>query len=219
MAQHTAYPLTFIASGAVANTAFAATIGRDTGGSIEAVIVIEVTQATGTNPYLDIVLETIENTDYFVHPDFAPSEIATDFEGISVSTSVINLTAAKLDLVVPPTSALINILAQPINYRTDGGIVTASAGGGINVLAEGNITLVESELRHFSAIRSGGVNATANVLYKTRLVRIDCNDAGSNNVKRALPVTNIGKSLRIKYRVGGTVSPTVTFSARVMLKS
>lgn len=219
MAIHNTTSFELLASAAYANTTFANSSNRIVKEYLQGLLVLEVTQATGTNPKLDLILESEEGGDYFRNPDFPVSEIATDFEAITVSTTALNLTAAKLDVAIPPTSALVNIEAQPVNYRIDGGVATAAAGGGMHLLADKEITLIGNELRAFSVIRTGATNATANVTYRTSLVRVDCKDAGNNNVLMAFPIGNMGERIRVKYRIGGTASPTVTFSLRLVVKS
>lgn len=81
------------------------------------------------------------------------------YEQITVGQTVGGLT-------VPPntTRAIFGVEGQPLRYRTDGEDVTADAG--FLVKADVSFEIVGKQaLTQFKAIRSGGTDATINVLY------------------------------------------------------
>lgn len=91
---------------------------------------------------------------------------AADFEALTVSTAAVPLTPAKLDganLLDSARVVRITVEAQPIRYRTDGTVPTATVG---HLAAAGDVLwLYGSELAQFSAIRSGASDATLHATF------------------------------------------------------
>lgn len=89
-----------------------------------------------------------------------------DFESITVSGSVVTLTASKLSpsSVSPPVSALLSLETAAIRYRLDEVDPTMSEG---HLLAVGDVLLLESitALRRFKAIADTGSDGTLKVSY------------------------------------------------------
>lgn len=90
-----------------------------------------------------------------------------DYESITVSASVVTLTASKLsptDGTPPAASALLSLETAAIRYRLDGVDPTSSEG---HLLASGDVLLLENitALRQFKAIKDTGVDGVLSVSY------------------------------------------------------
>jgi len=89
-----------------------------------------------------------------------------DFESITVSGTVVTLTASKLSPsgVQPPISALLSLETAAIRYRLDEVDPTTSEG---HLLTSGDVLLLESitALRQFKAIKDTDDDATLKVSY------------------------------------------------------
>ena len=96
--------------------------------------------------------------------------VSVGFESITVSTSVVGLTAANLtrDQKPAPTAAVIQVLTNSINLTTDGTTVTNAVGGGTqrDAAAEFVVTTM-SDLKKLRMIRiaAASADATVNVTY------------------------------------------------------
>lgn len=94
-------------------------------------------------------------------PWFNPERQSVDFEAITVSTTAIGLTTAKLQSAV---AAEVTVENGPIRFRTDGTDPTASVG---HLLSDGDALYLDnpSELVGLKMIRDAAVDGDISVSY------------------------------------------------------
>jgi len=92
---------------------------------------------------------------------------AYDFETITVSTTAVGLTGAKVQPsdAAPAKAAYMTVAGADIRYRYDGTDPTASVG---HLLKDGNAIRLAgvNNLRNFNAIRDAAVDATLTVTFE-----------------------------------------------------
>ena len=92
-----------------------------------------------------------------------PERQTNDFEAITVSTSAIGLTSAKLQKAV---AAEITVENGPIRFRTDGVAATATVG---HLLSDGDVLFIDniSDMVSLSMIRDASTDGDIKVSFFT----------------------------------------------------